>query len=616
MTEKSLTELDFDGLTGRDYFPSPRRWSDQVLYFLMLDRFSDGKEKGYRGNDGALVTAGQTKPYTAADNANAVGSQADAERWREAGASWNGGTLNGLTSKMGYLKRLGVTCVWVSPVFKQASGTSYHGYAIQNFLEVDPHFGSRDDLRRMVQTAHDHGIRVILDIILNHSGDVFDYEAVDPPWNGSQYPVKGFRDAEGKPSIPFGPVDLASPGKAWPDGAVWPAELQPLGTFMAKGRISNWDHDPEFREGDFWDLKDLRLGQGAVRGYAPSSALKALCDVYTFWIAYADVDGFRVDTVKHMDRGATRYFTSVVHEFAQSIGKDNFYLIGEITGGRHFAIRTLDTTGMDAALGINDIPGKLEAVVKGSCNPEEFFRLFRNSMLVEKDSHAWFRDRVVTVLDDHDQVRKGEQKARFCALDTNWPKMMLAALAMNVTTMGIPCVYYGSEQAFDGEGGNDRYLREAMFGGEFGAFRSRDRHCFSEDHPVYLELSKILRLRAEHTVLRRGRQYLRQISGDGSSFGWPHLVGSEMRSIVAWSRVLHKREMLLAINTDYAGARTAWVVVDHDMSPPDASAFECLYSTDSNQIGARLEVRSPKADVSAVHLTVPEAGFVVYGQAD
>ena len=95
--------------------------------------------------------------------------------------------------------------------------------------------------------------------------------------------------------------------------------------------------------------------------------------MYKFWIAYADIDGFRVDTVKHMDPGATRFFTSVIHEFTERIGKENFYLIGEITGGRDLAFTTLETTGLDAALGIDDIPDRLEYLVKGYRSPDGYF---------------------------------------------------------------------------------------------------------------------------------------------------------------------------------------------------------------------------------------------------
>jgi glycosidase len=301
--------------------------------------------------------------------------------------------------------------------------------------------------------------------------------------------------------------------------------------FTQKGRINNWDNDPEYLEGDFFSLKDINLGRGSLDNFDPSLALRALCEVYKFWIAYADIDGFRVDTVKHMDLGATRFFTSVIHEFTQSIGKENFYLIGEITGGRGRAFETVEQTGLNAALGIDDIPDKLEYLVKGYRNPSDYFDLFRNSLLVQKESHIWFRNKVVTSFDDHDQVRKGNDKARFCA-DPNADKIVLNVLALNATTLGIPCIYYGTEQCFDGHGDNDRYLREAMFGGEFGALESRKRHFFDEDAPVYKKLAKLLEIRRQYVTLRRGRQYLRPISGDGVTFGLPQMIGDQIRSVV------------------------------------------------------------------------------------
>ncbi len=100
-----------------------------------------------------------------------------------------------------------------------------------------------------------------------------------------------------------------------------------------QGKIRNYDFDPEFRQGDFETLKDINLGGGQVDAYQPSAALRALCEAFKFWIAFADIDGFRVDTVKHMDDGASRFFNSVIHEFAESLGKENFYLIAEIQVG-------------------------------------------------------------------------------------------------------------------------------------------------------------------------------------------------------------------------------------------------------------------------------------------
>ena len=627
MTEQSLKDLDLEALIRQHgpYTASPAAWEDQVLYFLMLDRFSDGNENGYRDNAGNIVTTGSTPLFHTQDNGNAVQSEAEAATWRESGGTWVGGNLKGLTSKIGYLKRLGVTALWVSPIFKQvAFQKSYHGYGIQNFLDIDPHFGTREDLRIMVETAHEHGIYVILDIILNHTGSVFSYEPnrywtdwegrdlsePDPRWDSHPYQVKGFNDSFGNPILPFGPIDLDNNPQAWPDGGIWPSEFQEPSHYSCKGRIRSWDYNPEYLEGDFCDLKDIRLGQGPVDYYQPSQALMLLCRVYKFWIAYADLDGFRVDTVKHMDQGASRFFTSVIHEFAQSLGKENFYLIGEITGGREFAFKTLEATGLNAALGIDDIPDKLEYLVKGYRNPREYFSLFRNSLLVQKESHVWFRNKVVTLFDDHDQVRKGSNKARFCAGGYPQNTLVLNALALKATTLGIPCIYYGTEQGFDGEGDSDRYIREAMFGGSFGAFRSKGRHFFNEDSEIYRELSKILEIRKQKLSLRRGRQYLRETSGDGEHFDYPGIVGSQRPAIVPWSRLFDDREMLIAMNTDPENPQSAWVVVDYDLHQ-EGERLTCLYSTEDTQVEQEVEV-TLKGALRAVFLTVPKAGFVIF----
>ncbi len=171
-----------------------------------------------------LVQAGDTPLFQPGDAGNAVQTEADAPRWREAGGRWVGGTLKGLTSKIGYLQRLGVTALWVSPIFKQVPfQDTYHGYGIQNFLDVDPHFGTRRDLR-------DPGAHRPPPRHLRHPG----YHPqpfrqcvwlssptatgrrtlpaaqsyLDPRWDGGPYHVDGFHDPSGQPGLPFGPVDL------------------------------------------------------------------------------------------------------------------------------------------------------------------------------------------------------------------------------------------------------------------------------------------------------------------------------------------------------------------------------------------------------------------------
>jgi glycosidase len=600
-----LAEIDWAKIKSKRKTPSPTHWEDQVLYFLLVDRFSNAKEKD-------KSDIGITPLYKPADQNNAVQTAADAKTWRDAGTSWTGGNLKGLKSKLSYLKGLGISTIWLSPVLKQvAFEDSYHGYGIQDFLTVDPHFGSNEELKELVEEAHQQNIYVILDIIINHSGNVFSYDPAlygenIPGWNGGTYKVKGFNDKSGKPTIAFSATNTADP-----DAALWPKELQSPATFTQKGKINNWDNYPEYLDGDFESLKDIHLGTGGLESYQPSEALVNLCTAYKYWMAFADLDGFRIDTVKHMDPGAARYFVSVFHEFAQTIGKDNFYLIGEVTGGRHNAVETIDNTGLDAALGIDEIQNALENTVKGYRAPAEYFNLFRNSLLDGKDSHTWYNDKIVTMIDDHDKVCKGDNKTRFCA--NGGSSLIFNAMALNVTTIGIPCIYYGTEQAFDGHGagnGSDRYIRETMFGGEFGAFRSRDRHFFDTNNPVYKDFSRLLSIRHQHLTLKRGRQYLREISGDGISFGYPQsMANTAIRSIIAWSRIMDTQEYLVAFSNDLQNDLAVWVTIDGQLNQV-GDRYKCIYSSAGALADIKVEARNDKA----VRVSIPKGGFVIYSK--
>ena len=615
----AVAEIDWDTLLQRPFTASPVAWPEQVLYFLLVDRFSDGREAGCRDITGAPLP-GSTALLTEADKGNALVSADSAADWRSAGLGFVGGTLAGVRSKLGYLSRLGVTALWISPVLRQRpERPDYHGYAIQDFLQVDPRFGADDDLVELVRAAHGVGIYVILDVILNHTGDVFGYAPGDERgWDGTGRQVTGWRDAHGA-------VDgaLSFPQQvADRDAAVWPRELQADGSYTCQGQIRDWDNDPEYLRGDFFGLKDVWQGAGPLDDYRPSVATRTLTAAYQYWVAKADLDGLRVDTVKHMDPGATRFFTSAMHEFGRRIGKHNFYLVGEITGSRGFAVELMERTGLNAALGLDDLQGKLEATVTGWGDPSEYFDLFRNSALVGQGTHTWFGERVVTSIDDHDQVRKGDHKSRFAASALG-RSLAFAALATNVTTLGLPCIYYGSEQLLDGAGGSDpvppgvpkngdRYLREAMFGGAFGAFRSRGRHVFDENHPVYAALARLLELRRRTPTLRFGRQYLRPISGDGVSFGLPRRIGAaRMTSVVAWSRMLNDEEIVCAVNTDPDAERTAWVTVDAEIQAR-TELFAYVYASDGTaRPAAPVQARNGRA----VLVSVPAGGFVVLSAA-
>jgi glycosidase len=628
--EKSLLDIDFASLTRRTFTSSPAAWEDQVLYFLLLDRFSDGNESGgHRDSEGRPVTSGTTPLHTE-ENPGRI----DYDTWVRAGDGWHGGTLQGLKSKLGYLRRLGITALWVSPIFRQvAFEPTYHGYGIQNFLDVDPHFGTREEFREFVRAAHDHGIYVILDIIAHHTGNVFTYAADryttrdpatgqsynDPRWDGNSYAVQGFNDREGRPTLPFDMPDGARLEASWPDGAIWPREFQRPNFFLHKGHITNWDYYSEYAEGDMFSLKTLNLWvqwDGQYR--RGSSALACLALVYCFWIAYADVDGFRIDAAKHMGDEALRTFCDVIREFAQSIGKERFLLVGEVSGSREHAWEVVEKTGLDAALGIEDVPGKLERMVTGYADPAEYFSVFRNWILDAPTGHRWYRNQVVTLVDDHDQVRKGSIKRRFCG-DSQFRDLAFNVMAVQLTTMGIPCIYYGSEQGFDSGGRpneSDLVLRENMFGGEFGGLCTHGRHFFNEDGDLYRALAALADLRKKLLPLRRGRQALHHISGDGVNFGLPHRMGERMRSLVAWSRLFADQEVLLAVNTDEARPVTAYSTVAPTFRV-EGDEFHCIfwYAPKSAPAPPPSLAVERKGGPLAVRMTLPPAGFAIYQAA-
>ncbi|WP_293156032.1 MULTISPECIES: hypothetical protein [unclassified Microcoleus] len=131
-------------------------------------------------------------------------------------------------------------------------------------------------------------------------------------------------------------------------------------------------------------------------------------------MAYTDIDGFQVDKVKHVHLGKIRLFAEIIHEFAHLIGKEKFYSIGEITGGHKQAFSTLEVAGLNATLGISEILDAFAYMVKGYRDRSVYFSLFRNFLLLQKESHVWFKNKVVTMFDDHDGRKRQPQSAFLC----------------------------------------------------------------------------------------------------------------------------------------------------------------------------------------------------------
>src|SRR5262249_40230534 len=164
--------------------------------------------------------------------------------------------------------------------------------------------------------------------------------------------------------------------------------------------------------------------------------------------------------------------------------------------------------------------------------------------------------------------------------------------------------------------GSDLVLRENMFGGRFGGLGTQDRHFFNEDGGLYLALAALIDLRKKLLPLRRGRQVLHRISGDGVSFGLPHRVGERMRSLVSWSRLFIDQEVLVVMNTDEAGPITAYSTVA-PLFRVEGDEFRLIFwhaPKPATAPPASLPVE-PKAGLKAVRLTLPAAGFAVYQAA-
>jgi len=339
-------------------FPSPEDWRDQWIYFLLVDRFNNPKAPP------------RFAPF---DGLHGV---------------FQGGTLNGVRQQLDYLKQLGVGALWLSPVLKncQYSPFTYHGYGIQDFLQVDPRFASDPaaakanpkladaELRALVDEAHARGIYVIFDIVLNHAGDVFEYvfndgtRAAEADFRNEPYTINWRdKDGHGRPDWTQAPANPPA------DAAVWPTELRANEFFRRQGRGGE-------AGGDFASLKELVTASQRGSQF-PVHAV--LIRAYQYLIAKFDVDGFRIDTLKFIEPDFAQAFGNSMREFALSIGKKNFFTFGEVYDneeqiarfiGRH-ATEETDLVGVDAAL---DFPlfFRLPSMAKGLIAPTGIIQMF------------------------------------------------------------------------------------------------------------------------------------------------------------------------------------------------------------------------------------------------
>ncbi|EFL49638.1 alpha amylase catalytic region [Solidesulfovibrio fructosivorans JJ]] len=573
-------------------YPSPVDWRDEWIYFIMVDRFNNP--------DGDPRNMPFDAPFS----------------------GFQGGTLTGITARLDYLHGLGVGALWVTPVVmgcpEQEGG--YHGYGFQNPLEIDPRFGTEQDLVDLVDAAHARGMRVILDVVLNHAGDVFAYDldgnvCSECGLSGGKYPIQ-WRDEKGHPMKEWS----EAPAKCPPGAAIGPKELRDNAYFRRQGAGSE-------AYGDFCSLKEFVTDaacEDPQRGWR-MPVRDTLIRAYQYLVARYDVDGLRIDTLKYVEPDFARIFGNAMREYAASIGKANFFTYGEIWEGADnqetikryigaYSSETGGVTGVDAAL---DFPlfFKLRDMLKGSETPaglarffEERKHVFANHMSSHGEASRYF----VTFLDNHDQ------KNRFYYRDPQNPHAYDAQLTMAMgllfTLQGIPCLYYGTEQGLCGMGDSDTCVREALWGlGEA---------AFDAGHPFYQAVRKLSELRNDQPALRYGRQYFRPVSGDGVDFGISPYPGG----VLAFSRILNDREVLVVGNTSTTTLWSGEVLVDYALNAPVDGAWKALYSNrdDPAAMSCELTEKAPGAcaidgrvsggAVRAVRVALAPMELAVYGR--
>lgn len=541
--QPSITETS-TGIKISYPFPSPADWRDHWIYFLLVDRF----------NNPAAPPVPNEYPCNV----------------------YQGGNFAGIRQRLPYLKELGVGALWISPVLinPQWFTDYWGGYGTLDFLRIEPRFCSdpvlaRQDpsvadkeFRDLVDEAHALGIYVILDIVLNHVGDVFNYEGRrdEAPWKGDgpEYDVY-WRNAEGQAQGDWTKIEDI-PGVP-SDGGIWPEELQRNDFFRRRG--GNDDH------GDFSRMKEL-VTEYLVPGTNLYPVRNHLIRAYQYLIAKFDLDGFRIDTLQYVESDFARVFGNSMREYALSIGKKNFFTFGEVWQDNdeariaEFIGRNTEKDdefiGVDAAIDF-PIRKRLVDVCKGFAPPRtlaDHYDYRQATLRKIVSSHGDAGKNYITFLDNHDLNSRFHNK--------DFPGQTMVALTCLMTLQGIPCIYYGTEQGLDGNGDRREYAREALWG---------ITNAFSTQHEIFQLIKDLGVLRTTQPALRYGRQYFRAVSGDGHQFGHSPYKGG----VIAFSRILNDKEILIVANTNTEQATTVHVAVDKNINA-EGKAWKILFPFD------------------------------------
>ena len=427
----------------------------------------------------------------------------------------------------------------------------YHGYWITDFTQIDPHLGTNAELKKLIDLAHQRGIKVFFDIITNHTADVQDYPASAYDANG-QVPYRTkeeapYKDAAGQP---FDDRDFTMIGDAFP--TVDPKVSFPyVPTFRTEAdktaKVPAWLNDPtmyhnrgtstfsgenseygDFPSGNRSALDDLWTERPQV--------VKGMIDIYKTWVDEAGVDGFRIDTVKHVNMDFWKQFGPALQGHAASVGNEDFFMFGEVYDADPRFMSQYTTEGRLQATVDFGFQGSGVNFAKGKPTTElrDFYAL--DDYFTDTDSNAYS---LPTFLGNHDMGRVGS----FLRQGTTWNDAQLLsrdrlAHSLMYLTRGQPVVYYGDEQGFsappDVPGGiGDQRAREDMFPSKvalhndtydlIGTKATTAQANFDTRHPLYRHIADLARLRQQHPALADGAQVHRYATTDSGIFAFSRM---------------------------------------------------------------------------------------------
>jgi neopullulanase len=485
---------------------------DEVIYFMLPDRFANGDPSN--------------------DTGGIAGDRLDHGFDPTHEGFYHGGDLAGVMQRLDYIQGLGATAIWLAPIFKNKPvqgepGREYagnHGYWITDFTAVDPHFGDEAAMKALVDAAHARGMKVYLDIVTNHTADVIRYRecpANDCDYRSrADYPFTRRGGVEG--AAINGGFDGTDYGRLTrPDYAYTP--YVPEGEETVK--VPAWLNDPiyyhnrgdsTFRgesslDGDFAGLDGLMTEHPRV--------VAGMIEIFGDWIDRYGIDGFRIDTARHVNPEFWQAFVPAMLERARARGIPNFHIFGEVYDSDPAVLsRFTRVDGFPAVLDFAFQSVVTDVVGRGK--PTEMLaKLYDADANYEGGAETAMQ--LPTFLGNHDMGRIGNfiQVANPDIGDEELLARVRLAHAVMMFTRGVPTLYYGDEQGFAGDGGYGG-SRQDMFATQVTSYADDRivggrRAPYDTEAPLYRAISEMAALRQAHAGLRRGRQVVRQ-SGDGA----------------------------------------------------------------------------------------------------